>query len=148
MPNYVQGVYEPLNKHKYKGSLPIIYRSSLEKKVFYLLDSNQNIKQWGSESIVVPYKSPVDNKFHRYFVDLYFNYQDSNGNTVKYLVEIKPFKFTLKPVKTNKKREKTFLTESYQWAINQSKWDAASEWASKNGYVFKIITEKDMKINS
>ena len=40
--NYVQGIYEPLNKNKYKGSTPIIYRSSLEKRIFYLLDSNKN----------------------------------------------------------------------------------------------------------
>jgi hypothetical protein len=144
--NYVQGIYEPLNKNKYKGSTPIIYRSSLEKRIFYLLDSNKNITQWGSESIVIPYVSPVDNKIHRYFVDLYFKYKDSNNNIVNYLVEIKPFKQTLRPVKTPRKRQKTFLTESYQWAVNQAKWDSATKWANKNGYVFKVITEKDMNL--
>lgn len=143
---YVQGVYGSLNPKKYKGSLPIIYRSSLEKKIFYLLDTNKNIIQWGSESIVVPYVSPVDNKIHRYFVDLYFKYKDSNNNIVNYLVEIKPFKQTLRPVKTPRKRQKTFLTESYQWAVNQAKWEAATQWANKKGYVFKVITEKDMNI--
>lgn len=145
-PNYVQGIYEPINPQKYKGSLPIVYRSSLEKRVFYLLDTNKHISQWGSESIVIPYVSPVDNKVHRYFVDLYFKFTDSGGNTVNYLVEIKPFKQTLRPVKTNRKRQKTFLAESYKWAINQAKWEAASQWAKKKGYIFKIITEKDMNL--
>lgn len=143
---YTQGVYEPLNPKKYKGTLPIFYRSSLEKKLFYLLDCSKKISQWGSESIVIPYMSPADNKIHRYFVDVHFKFTDSNGNTIKYLVEIKPFKQTLKPVKTPRKRQKTFLTESYMWAVNQAKWEAANCWANKNGYVFKVITEKDMKL--
>ncbi len=142
--NYIQGVYEPINPQKYKGSLPIIYRSSLEKKVFYLLDLNNAILEWGSETIVIPYIHPVDSKIHRYFTDLNFKYKDKDGFIVKYVIEIKPFKHTIKPEKTPRKRQKTFLTESYNYAINMAKWDAATQWAKKHGYVFKIITEKDM----
>ena len=145
--NYIQGVYEPLNKKKYKGSHPIIYRSSLEKKAFFMLDTNKKITQWGSESVVVPYISPIDSRMHRYFVDINFKFTDSTGKTIKYLVEIKPFKQTLRPVKTPRKRQKTFLTESCMWAVNQAKWEAADNWAKKNGYIFKIITEKDMKLS-
>jgi hypothetical protein len=146
MSKYTQGVYEPLHPKKYKGTLPIVYRSSLEKKVFGLLDNSNKISSWGSESIVVPYISPVDNRYHRYFVDVHFKFTDSNGYMIKYLVEIKPFKQTLKPVKTPRKRQKTFLTESYMWAVNQAKWEAADAWAKKNGYIFKVITEKDMNL--
>ena len=146
MSGYVQGIYEPQRPNKYKGKPPIIYRSSLEKRVFYLMDSNPDILEWGSESIVVPYVSPVDSRVHRYFIDLDFKYKDSNGFIVKYLVEIKPYRQTLKPEKTVKKRMKTYLTESYKYVVNLSKWEAATQWAKKNGYVFKIITEKDMSL--
>lgn len=146
MSGYTQGFYEPQNPRKYKGKQPIVYRSSLEKRVFYLLDTNSSITEWGSESIVVPYISPVDQRVHRYFVDLNFKYRDSKGNIVKYLIEIKPFKQTLKPVQTPRKRQRTFLTESYQYAVNLAKWDSATQWANKHGYVFKIITEKDMHL--
>lgn len=143
---YTQGVYGPINPEKYKGTLPIVYRSSLEKKVFYLLDTSNKISSWGSETIVVPYISPVDSKVHRYFTDVHFKFTDSNGKMIKYLVEIKPFRQTLKPVKTPRKHQKTFLRESYTWAVNQAKWEAADAWAKKNGYIFKIITEKDMHL--
>ena len=118
----------------------------MEKKVFYLLDKSPKVSKWGSESVVIPYKSPADNKVHRYFVDVNFTFTDSNGKAIKYLIEIKPFRQTLKPEKTPRKREKTFLKESYTWAINQAKWQAADAWARKNGYMFKIITEKDMML--
>ena len=100
--------------------------------------------EWSSESIVIPYISPVDGRVHRYFVDLAFKFKSSNGIVVKYLVEIKPYKFTKRPEKTLRKRQRTYLAESYQYAVNMSKWEAAKQWAEKHGYKFIIITEKDM----
>ena len=146
MSGYTQGFYEPQFPAKYKGKLPIVYRSSLEKRVFFLLDMNDSVIEWGSETIVVPYVSPVDSRVHRYFTDLNFKYRGTNGYVVKYLVEIKPYKQTLKPVQTPRKRQRTFLAESYQYAVNMAKWDAATQWANKHGYVFKLITEKDMNL--
>ena len=32
------------------------------------------------------------------------------------------------------------------WAVNQAKWEYADAWAKKNGYIFKVITEKDMML--
>ena len=43
---------------------------------------------WNSEEVVVPYKSTVDKKLHRYFVDLLIQMNDKST----YLVEIKPKK--------------------------------------------------------
>ena len=68
--NYKQGIFRAFNTKKYKGSTPIVYRSSLELTVFRWLDNNPNIVSWGSESVVIPYISPTDSKMHRYFVDL------------------------------------------------------------------------------
>lgn len=141
---YHQGVYEPLNKNKYKGTYPIIYRSYLELRLFRWFDDNQRILEWTSESVVIPYKSPVDEKVHRYFVDFSFKFKDSEGKVVHYLAEAKPHKFTLKPEKTKNKKPKTFLTESYNYAVNMAKWDAATQYSNKHGYKFIIITEKDL----
>ena len=34
-------------------------------------DLNENILEWGSEEIAIPYRSPIDNRVHRYFPDFY-----------------------------------------------------------------------------
>jgi hypothetical protein len=141
-PNYIQGIFSISNKQKYKGSLPCIYRSKLELTVFRWFDNNPNILSWGSESVVVPYQSPLDGRIHRYFVDLVAEMKDRNGKIRKLLIEIKPYKQTLKPESNNNKKIKTILYEQTQWVTNQAKWQAASAWASKKGYEFFIMTEK------
>ena len=143
--NTYKGKFKPTNLSKYHGDHNnIVYRSLWELRFMKWCDTNSNILEWGSETIVIPYKSPVDNKFHRYFVDFSFKFRDSSGNVVNYLAEAKPLKFTLKPEKTPNKKPKTFLTESYNYAVNMAKWDAATQFANKNGYKFIIITEKDL----
>ena len=34
-------------------------------------DKNENVLEWSSEEIALPYKSPLDNRIHRYFPDFY-----------------------------------------------------------------------------
>lgn len=142
--NYNQGIFNPINPNKYKGSLPIIYRSSLELKAYRWMDHNSNIVSWGSESVVIPYISPTDNRLHRYFIDLVAHLKRPNGDISKLIIEIKPSKQTKKPVHSNKKKQRTILYENIQYAINLAKWDAAKKWALKNNYTFLIITEKDI----
>ena len=62
---YTQGNFSPVNVSKYKGSLPVIYRSKLELIVFRWLDCNSKVISWGSESVVIPYYSPLDNNFNK-----------------------------------------------------------------------------------
>ena len=38
-------------------------------------DNNPNILEWGSEEIIIPYKSPLDKKVHRYFPDFFIKYR-------------------------------------------------------------------------
>ena len=62
-----KGKYKPRFPKKYKGNpTNIIYRSSWELKFMRYCDSNQNILEWGSEEFCLPYKSPLDNRIHRY----------------------------------------------------------------------------------
>ena len=48
-------------------------------------DRNQDIVEWASEEMFVPYVSPIDKKIHRYFYD--FLVKTSSGKKV--MIEIK-----------------------------------------------------------
>jgi hypothetical protein len=142
--NYVQGIFKPKNSEKYKGTHPIIYRSSLELKAMRWMDNNPNIFNWTSETIIIPYVSPADNKIHRYFIDLSCSLKNKDGNIQKILIEVKPEKQTRLPVESNKKQKKTILYERYNYAINCAKWESAKKWAKNKGYIFLILTEKHL----
>ena len=34
-------------------------------------DNNESVIEWGSEEVVIPYKSPWDGRIHRYFPDFF-----------------------------------------------------------------------------
>jgi len=141
-----KGKFQPSYPRKYKGDpTNIIYRSLWERKFMVYCDTNENILEWGSEEIVVPYKSPVDNRFHRYFPDFYIKYKDANGRIKKSLIEIKPFKQTQEP-KVQKRKTKGYIFEVVEYAKNQAKWNAAKEWCLDHGYEFKVLTENELRI--
>lgn len=142
-----QGKYIPKNPDKYKGTLPIVYRSSWEHRVFYFLDHNTSIEMWASETIVISYKYSLDNKMHRYYIDVNFIVNDKNGDQKRYIIEIKPFDQTIPPKLPKKKSPKAM--KRYNQALitfqkNQDKWTYAKAWAKKNGYIFDIWTEKTL----
>ena len=58
-------------------------------------DKNSNILEWGSEEIIIPYRSPLDQRIHRYFPDFYIKVRDNSGKVKKYVIEIKPKKSKL-----------------------------------------------------
>ena len=142
-----KGKYQPSHPKKYRGdSSNIIYRSLWERKFMVYCDNNQNILEWGSEEIVVPYRSPIDNRYHRYFPDFYIKYKDKGGKIKKSLIEIKPFKQTMEP-KVQKRKTKGYIYEVVEYAKNQAKWEAAREWCLDRGYEFKVLTENELGIN-
>lgn len=141
-----KGRYRVLNASKYRGDInEIIYRSSWELKFMKWCDTNPSVLEWGSETMVIPYKSPVDNKVHRYFVDFYIKVKDRNGKVTKYLVEIKPERFT-KPPEIPKRQTKRFIDEVFLYGQNQAKWKAADEYCITRGMKFMVLTEKDLGI--
>lgn len=109
-------------------------------------DRNASVLEWGSETVVIPYKSPVDNKLHRYFVDFYVKIKNKENKITKYLVEIKPEKFT-KPPEIPKRQTKKFIQEVFQYGTNQAKWKAANEFCQDRGMKFLVLTENDLGIN-
>jgi len=138
---YRQGIFVPNNQDKFIGS-KATYRSGLELKFFRFCDNNSNVLQWGSENIVVPYKSPLDNRYHKYYVDNFVVIKE--GDEVRrYLVEIKPYKQTKKP-QTKYRKKQHLIYEQKAYVTNQAKWGAAREYCKKCGYIFIIITEKEL----
>lgn len=143
---FLQGKFKPTNPEKYKGdSNNIIYRSSWERKFLQYCDTNKNIVEYSSEEIALPYRSPIDQRIHRYFPDFYIKVKESTGQIKKYLIEIKPKKQTIEPqVKT--KRTKGYIYEVVEYAKNQAKWKAAKEFCEDRQWVFKILTEDDLGV--
>ncbi len=142
-----KGRYKPKNPSKYDGDpTNIIYRSLLERRFMVYCDMNSTILKWSSEEVVVPYVSPVDNRWHRYFVDFWVQYRDSNGNLKSSLIEVKPFSQTKEPkrLEGGKKPTRRFLNEVMTWGVNQAKWKAATEYCHDRKWDFKILTEKDL----
>ena len=75
-------------------------------------DNNPNIIEWGSEEIIIPYRSPVDRKVHRYFPDFYIKYRTSNGEVKREIIEVKP-KSQCFPPKRTKTSHKIQTKSSY-----------------------------------
>jgi len=143
---FLQGKYKPQNPQKYKGDpTNIIYRSSWERKFLVYCDNNKNIIEYSSEEIALPYRSPLDNRVHRYFPDFYIKVKESNGQIKKYLVEIKPKKQTVEP-QIKQRKTKQYIYEVTEWAKNQAKWKAAREFCEDRQWQFKIVTEDDLGI--
>ena len=95
-----KGRFIPTKPNKYKGDARnIIYRSLWELKFMKWCDKNVNIMEWSSEEFFIPYRSPLDNRIHRYFPDFYMKVKESNGKVEKYVIEVKPKRQCSPPVK-------------------------------------------------
>lgn len=141
---YHQGKWTPKNPEKYDGNVDMIfYRSSWEARFMNWADSNKNVLSWSSEETIVPYRSPVDNRPHRYYLDFKIKVKNSKGELKTYLVEIKP-DAQCKPPKVPKKQTKRYLTECSTFMVNQAKWKAAEKWAIDRGWEFIVLTEKHL----
>ena len=141
-----KGKYQPSYLQKYKGDpTNIVYRSLWERKFMVYCDTNDNILEWGSEQIALPYRSPIDGKIHKYFPDFYIKVRENDGKIQKYIIEIKPKKQTIEP-KVQKRKTKGYIYEVTEWARNQAKWKAAEEFCQDRQCKFKIITEDHLNI--
>ena len=141
-----RGKYYPSFPRKYKGDpTNIIYRSLWERKFMVYCDKNQNILEWASEEIAIPYRSPIDNRVHRYFPDFYMKVKEFNGKIKRYVIEVKPAKQTKPPAKP-KRQTKGYIREAYEYAKNQAKWKMAREFCADRQWEFKVVTEKELGI--
>jgi len=118
----IKGKFYPKNPKKYTGDVnKIIYRSLWERRFMLYCDRSDQILNWSSEEIHIPYVSPKDDRWHNYYPD--FVVDTCYGRTI--VVEIKPH---------------------YQrwWAVNVAKWNAARKYCDKRSFEFKVLTEKEL----
>lgn len=141
-----KGIFKPKNPSKYKGDpTNIIYRSSWEAKFMTYLDNHPDVILWASEELIVPYRSPIDGRVHRYFPDFIVRKRNADGVVETLMVEIKPAHQTVEPVK-KKTINKTYINEVVTWGVNQAKWKAAQEYCADRKWRFLILTEKELNI--
>lgn len=143
-----QGVFKPKNPQKYLGNpTNIIYRSRWELKFMMYLDSQQNVIQWASEEFCIPYRSPIDNRVHRYFPDFLVKKKNPENQIETLIVEIKPMSQSRPPAPQSGKPTRSYLREVYNWGINSAKWEAANKYCGERGWKFLVIGEKELGIN-
>ncbi len=110
------------------------------------LDRNPDIVSWNSEETVIPYKSPVDGKWHRYFPDFLVKSKTKDGKFKTLMIEVKPKKQTLPP-EPRKRITKQYITEVSTYGVNQAKWKAAVEYCADRNWEFMLMTEDHLGLN-
>ena len=137
MSKFAQGPYTVKNTAKYVGNGVPRYRSGWELAFMRFLDNNDNVMQWASESIQIPYRNPVTGKQSIYVPDFLITYKTRQNTLIAELIEIKPKKQSIIESKMSNKDRMVV-------AINYAKWDQATKWCKRNGLKFRVITEEDM----
>jgi len=140
------GFYKPKNPRKYRGNPSrIVYRSLWERKYMIYCDNTPSILEWGSEEVIIPYRSPIDGKAHRYYPDFYIKVREKSGKISKYIIEIKPKKQT-KPPYGKDKRTKAYRNAVLTFAKNKAKWNAAENYCDNRQMKFLILTEDHLAV--
>jgi hypothetical protein len=137
MANFRQGFYEVKNSEKYVGNGKPKFRSGWEMTFMMFLDSNDNVINWASEPVRIPYRNPLTGKTTMYVPDFIVTYRGPKETVRAELIEIKPKKQSLIESKM-KDRDRAIV------AVNYAKWDAATKWARANGLMFRVITEEQI----
>jgi hypothetical protein len=137
MANFRQGFYEVRNSQKYVGNGKPKFRSGWEMTFMMFLDSNDNVINWASEPVRIPYRNPLTGKMTMYVPDFIVTYRGPKETVRAELIEIKPKKQSLIESKM-KDRDKAIV------AVNYAKWHAATLWAKQNGLTFRVITEEQI----
>lgn len=133
----------PKNVEKYQGDVNNIWvRSSWERRVYNWMDTNPNVIAWNSEEISIPYLSPIDNRWHRYYPDVIAKIKTKKKVQV-YMIEVKPYNQTIEPT-PKKKVTKNYINEVCTWGVNSAKWKAAKEYCLDRKWTFELLTEKDI----
>ena len=110
-----------------------------------MFDSNKNIIKWASEEVAIPYRSPKDNRIHKYYPDFIVEQKNKRGEVEIVMIEVKPKKQTSPPVMPKSGRKtRSFVVESFQYAVNKAKWESAVKFCDYRGWRFVILTEDEI----
>jgi len=139
-----KGRFKPENPAKYKGNpTNIIYRSLWERHLMVYLDKHPDVIQWNSEEFFIPYKSPLDKRYHRYYPDFWVKKKNKDGTVETTVIEVKPKAQTAQPIK-NEKHPRRFAKQVKTYAVNVRKWEAAKEFCDDRKWKFQILTEDNL----
>jgi hypothetical protein len=139
-----KGKFTPRNPKKYAGNTSnIIYRSLWERKVMVMLDERDDVLEWSSEELDIPYRSPLDKRIHRYYPDFHYKHKKPDGAIGFRMIEVKPLVQTKPPVKKTKTTKK-YIREVTTYLVNKAKWDAAEAYCADKGWEFIKITEEEL----
>ena len=140
-----KGTFTPKFPSKYLGNAGnIVYRSGWERKAMKFFDETKDVINWASEEIVIPYVSPVDNQYHRYFPDFWARVRRPNGEITEYMIEVKPKAQTQPPVAKSNRKTNRYLQEVLTYGVNIAKWKAAVQICKKRGWEFMLMTEDEL----
>lgn len=139
-----KGKFKPIHPERYKGDpTNIVWRSSYELKFMFWADTNSRVKWWSSEEKSLPYFDKSRGHPGRYFPDFMVCFD----NDQTFMVEVKPFKQTQKPVPPKDGRQKSrYLKECATFVKNLCKWEAARKYCEERNWKFQILTEKELGI--
>lgn len=137
-PKFRQGYYRLRNPSKYIGKEVPIYRSGIELKFFNWVDGNDNVLEWVSEGIKIPYYDSVQKKNRLYYTDAYVKIKEGD-KIKKYIIEIKDLKETIKPDPKSKKKKTTLIYEQIKFCNNSDKWKFSDEFCKKNNMEFLLL---------
>jgi hypothetical protein len=128
---------------KYVGDIRnITYRSHWERNVMRWLDNNNDVIEWASEEVSIPYQHPIYNRRAKYYPDFFMKFKDGK---IK-IIEVKPKEQTEKPMQNKSKRmTKKYVHEMMVWAVNCEKWDAALKYGEQFNYKFEVWTQDTLK---
>lgn len=115
------------------------------------LDEHPDVLEWSSEEIIIPYRSPIDGRVHRYFPDFFVKKKGRDGIIESLLIEVKPLAQTQQPTLMevkNQRPTKRYIREVMTWGINSAKWKAAEEYCKDRKWKFVIMTERELGINA
>ena len=141
MATFSKGKFTPKNPKKYIGNRLPIWRSSWELRVMMFLDENKHILHWASEAIAIPYRNPLTGKMANYIPDFFVVYQNKSHQQRAEIIEVKP-------------KSQTSLTEAksrhdkLHAIVNQAKFAAATAYCKYHGYVFRVISQDSIFLNS
>lgn len=146
MSKFYSGRFRPKNPSKYIGDpTNIIYRSRWEFVLMRYLDSHPEVVKWASEELVIPYRSPIDGKIHRYFPDFLVKKINKDGKKETIVIEVKPKYQTVEPERKSR-ITRQYINEVKTWGTNQAKWKAAEEYCKDRGWTFQIMHEEHLGI--
>ena len=141
--NYKQGYIDVSESTKYIGPLPVIFRSSWERKFAFYCENNDKIIKWSSEPFAIKYYNTLDKKFRTYYPDFYIKI-DRGDYFEECVVEVKPkaqLKKPLPPKKKTKKAIEAYRKAAVTYLKNLCKKDALLKFAKDRKYKVMYITE-------